>query len=100
MRALRAELSTHEDLLYLFFSDLKDTVLADNVREQIDKFFRVCKAQDAMEGTNVAETAAKLYSAGRKATVQEIKERTNLSDASLYRFRVKMADKLKTYLSR
>ena len=78
---------------------MKDTVLTEKMQSKIHEFIDVCKANDKMDGTRIVDTAIELYSKGLGVSLQEISKKTNMSDASLYRFRIKMADRLKAYLT-
>ena len=98
MRPLRGERLIHENLLFLYFSDLKDSVLAEKTKEKIAQFIDICKANDKMDGTRTVETATVLYSNGLGISVKNVKSRINMSDTSIYRFRLKMADRLKAFL--
>ena len=99
MRALTGDRLIHENLLYLYFSDKKATVLTEEIQTKIFEFIEICKANDRMDGTKIAETAIEFYSKGIAVSLKEIKKFINMSDASLYRFRIKMADKLKAFLT-
>ena len=99
MRPLAGERLIHENLLLLYFSDMKDTALTEKMRIKITEFIEICKANDKMDGTRTVDTAVELYSMGLGVSLQEIRKNTNMSDASLYRFRIRMADKLKAYLT-
>ena len=99
MRPLSGERLIHENLLILYFSDMKDTALTENMRKKITEFIAICYANDRMDGTHTAETAKALYSKGLGISLNEIRKITNMSDASIYRFRIKIVDKLKAYLS-
>lgn len=88
----------HEYILFLYFSDMNETVLAESIRSKLAQFMAICRANDKMDGTRTVDTAIELYSKGLGQSVQEIKKATNLSDASLYRFRIRMADKLNAFL--
>ncbi|MBD5131287.1 MAG: hypothetical protein HDT28_01640 [Clostridiales bacterium] len=77
---------------------MKDAALTEKMRTKIKEFIDVCKANDKMDGTRTVDTAIELYSRGLGVSLQDIRKKTNMSDASLYRFRIKMADKLKAYL--
>ena len=98
MRPLAGDRLIHENLLFLYFSDMKDSALTENMQNKIHEFIEICKANDIMDGTRTAETAIMLYSKGIGISLQEIKKSTNMSEASLYRFRVKMVDRLKAYI--
>ena len=98
MRSLAGDRLIHENILFLYFSDKKDSILTDSLRSRLTEFISICRANDEMDGTRTVETAVELYSKGVGASIQEIKKNTNLSDASLYRFRIKMADRLKAFL--
>ncbi|MCM1368214.1 MAG: hypothetical protein NC184_05360 [Roseburia sp.] len=53
---------------------------------------------DKINGTCTVDTAEAVYSNWLSLPLREIKSITNMSEASIYRFRVKMADKLKAFL--
>lgn len=99
MRPLTGERLIHENLLCLYFSKENDYYLNEKMRDKIAEFIWVYKANDKMDGTNMVDTAEVLYSGCLKSSIQEVKSITHMSEASIYRFRIKMADRLKAFLT-
>ncbi len=97
MKGLAGDRALYELLLYIYFSEHRDR-LADKDKALISEFIDLCKAKDKLDNTQIAETATNYYSAGLGMSVKEIEDSIGFSGASLYRFRIKIVDRLKDYL--
>lgn len=99
MREMTGEVLVHESLLFLYYDDMAQCYLNQEIISVVDSFITYCKAKDIVENTNIVETMEIVYNPQKKMSKSELKKKLSLSDSSLYRFRIKLVRSLDKYLS-
>ena len=89
----------HELLLILYHTKYRDKYLNANAVSEIEKFVGMCRAKDQLDNSQTSFVVENYYNLKNGLSKSERRSQVGLSDAALYRFRVKIANSLMDYLN-
>lgn len=99
MKKLIQDQAIYETLLYLYFSDKKDIFLGVPIIQALEKFIRFYEIEDEFNNTNNVATLKKLYEDNEYSSRESMLKQMALSETGLYRFRIKVIERLEKHLN-
>lgn len=88
----------HELLLILYHTKFRDKYLNSSAVNRIEKFIGMCRAKDRLDNSQTLFVVENYYNLKNGLSKGERRSQVGLSDAALYRFRVKIANSLMDFL--
>lgn len=89
----------HELLLILYHTKFRDKYLSADAIVGIKEFVGMCRAKDRLDNSQTSFVVENYYDLRNGLSKSKRRSQVGLSDAALYRFRVKIANSLMDYLN-
>ncbi len=89
----------HELLLMLYFTKYRDNYLNGKTIKGIDRFVDMCRAKDMLDHSQTTFVVENYYDIKNGISKSERRSQVGLSDAALYRFRIKIINSLIDFLN-
>lgn len=99
MAEFTADEFVHELLLILYHTKFRDKYLSADAIGGIEEFIGMCRAKDRLDNSQTSFVVENYYDLRNGLSKCERRAQVGLSDAALYRFRVKIASSLMDYLN-
>lgn len=98
MRKLITNQSKYEALLTMYFEQEVKTYLSEEMINALNGFMNFFRTEDKYNNTTNADSIEKIYSNREFGSREQLLKYVNMSEATLFRFRGKIVERLETHL--